>query len=180
MSDDDGNRSSSGGSFDSVPPELRPYMGKYESPPVQRRGDNPELDAAFDALLALAAGEEKQQIDPTRGIGNAKGYVAPVAVPSSAEKTDAAAEKVEIVVADQPKQLPAGDPALVTEMVNTRAFEKQSKAAKSPSATERATTPMEVSRAAVSAPGSAQSHARARRVAAVALLLMGVPALIGI
>jgi hypothetical protein len=71
--------------FTTIPPELRSLVGQRERPEVQRRGEDEKLDAAFEGLKAVEVEKEQitapvQVIDPSRGAGNARAYVAPVTV----------------------------------------------------------------------------------------------------
>src|SRR4051812_23473522 len=108
MSDERKPRRSDEG-FTTIPPELQPYMGKRQRAPIQRRGEDPELDAAAEALRELneaAEADGPQQLDPTRGIGNTSTYVAAVAATGGAANANAAtpaaaAEKIAVTMADR-------------------------------------------------------------------------------
>src|SRR5882672_3893498 len=69
-----------------IPPELRPFVGRTAHPEAGRRSDNPAMDAAF-AKIKEALGDDEddtQELDPDRGVGNASAYIGPRGVPKPA------------------------------------------------------------------------------------------------
>src|SRR5262245_16604806 len=164
MSDDEKARRS-GEEFTSIPPELRGYIDKDERPYIQRRGENPELDAAFKELLAPLP-EEPQKIDLTRGAGNQSAYVAPVALPVN-ENKPAGGGKVELALGDVPKQLPLGEREQKTEQVRTIGLR------------DRTGAPMEVPPSPASTRKSTSASSQ-RRLVVGAVILLGMAALVGV
>src|SRR5262245_45200909 len=164
MSDDEKARRS-GEEFTSIPPELRGYIDKDERPYIQRRGENPELDAAFAELLEPLP-EEPQKIDLARGAGNQSAYVAPVPLPVN-ENKPAGGGKVELAVADVPRQLPLGEREQKTEQVRTIGLR------------DRTDAPMEVPPSGASTSTSTSAHTQ-RRLVVGAVIVISVAALVGV
>ncbi len=112
------------GPSSSIPPELKPFMSQREWPTGELR-DEAEVEAAFGPIEAQVAVwlREADKRDAKLGVGNMSAYAAPVLIREAAKPVEAAAEpKVALAVADMPRALPAGNPNLPTEEINTRAL----------------------------------------------------------
>jgi hypothetical protein len=122
MSDDKPKRDDEPSS--SIPPELKPFISQREYPKAELR-DEAEVEAAFGPIEAQVAEwqREADKRDAQLGVGNVSAYAASVLIREAAKPVEGAAEpKVALGIEDMPRALPAGNPNLPTEEINTRAL----------------------------------------------------------
>jgi hypothetical protein len=122
MSDDKPKRDEEASS--SIPPELKPFISQREYPKAELR-DEAEVEAAFGPIEAQVAEwqREADKRDAELGVGNVSAYAAPVLIREAAKPVEGVAEpKVALGIVDTPRALPAGNPNLPTEEINTRAL----------------------------------------------------------
>jgi S-DNA-T family DNA segregation ATPase FtsK/SpoIIIE len=110
-------------SSSSIPPELKPFMGQREWPVAERR-DEADVEAAFGPIEAMVAEWQRDADarDAGRGVGNVSAYVGPTAVPAGTPGATKEEPKVALAFEEVPRKLPAGNPALPTEEIDTRAL----------------------------------------------------------
>jgi hypothetical protein len=173
-------------SHTSLPPELKAFPGAREWAKAEVR-DAAEVDAVFAEAEALVAQIQAKAdaADAKRGVGNVQEYVAPTGVPehgaSPAEHGDS---KVAIAMADVPRSLPAGNPALPTQEIRRPEFHRAGRTGRTVGGnTEKIAViaPVEVPSAASATPARdrAGTTSGATRAGA-ALLLVGALAAVAV
>ena len=129
-----------------IPPVLRPFLGKTTATVEPENQKNPAVEAAF-AQIKDELGDDVQEIDPGVGVGNTSAYLGPAVIPGRA-KGRAFTAKVKIIEghADHRPPAPANDAAKV---------ERKSPWAGTPAAVApAAVAPAAVAPAAVALPSS--------------------------
>jgi hypothetical protein len=128
MSDDKPKRDDEPSS--SIPPELKPFISQREWPEAELR-DEAEVEAVFGPIEAQVAEwqREADKRDAQLGVGNVSAYAGPVLIRDAAKPVGGADEpKVALRIGDTPRALPAGNPNLPTEEINTRALRDAARA----------------------------------------------------
>jgi hypothetical protein len=120
-----GDNKGDGASHPSIPPELRSPLGVESCTEAEIR-DSAEVNAELAEIeRAVAAWTREAEAEQAKlGVGNVSVYVAPVPLPGTKGPGDKLKDeqRVELAVGDVPRALPAGNPALPTQEISTRAL----------------------------------------------------------